>query len=278
MNFNRLRTHDPDVTIVVGNGDTVQEFECYQLILSMSSEVFDVMLSTAMKESHSSRIELPDKDPQDWPLFYSFIDPKTCRNAKIDTSNVMKLVPWFHQFQIEQLLTECDEIMEAYLCSKAPQNWRKLTEAQFEKLIKWTNFSGMYQLPLTLELSSGQIKSVLQGPYECVTAQSLKTLLPLVADNEIVWESIQEYLPADAAVVASGGPFSDRMALSQNPLLPYLLEAGLQRKRETGDSRFVTLETQIIDALQSKRTDHKDATVARCLKEVKGVIARYKTN
>lgn len=266
------------MTIVVGSGDTIQEFECFQLILSMSSEVFDIMLSTAMKESHSSRVELPDKDPQDWPLFYSFIDPQTCRNAKIDTSNVMRLVPWFHQFQIERLLKECDEIMEAYLFSKAPQNWRKLTEAQFEKLIKWANFSGMYQLPLTTGLSSGQIKSVLQGPYECVTAQSLRTLLPLIADNEIVWESVQEYLPADAAVVANGGgPFSDRLALSENALLPYLLESGLQRKRETGDSRFITLETQIVDALQSKKLDHKDVTVSRCLKEVRSVIARYKT-
>lgn len=270
----KLRSHPPDVVVVVGCGDATEEFEGYQLILRMASEVFDAMLSGSMRESHTSRIELPDKDPAEWKLFYSFLDPTACRNAKITTANVMKLVPWFHQFQVEELLKECDQIMEAYLYSKQPKSWLKLTEAQFEKLIKWAGFSNLYGLPLTLEMSSQQITEVLEGPYVCVTFQSLKSLQPLISDNDRVWGSIKQYLPSDTD--DSSGPFADRKTLACNDLFPYILESGLQRKRETGDPRLLSIESHVLDALQSKKSDHRDVIVAKCLKEVRLTIARYK--
>jgi hypothetical protein len=270
----KLRSHPPDVVVVVGSGDDAEEFECYQLILRMASEVFDAMLSGSMRESQTARIELPDKDPAEWKLFYEFIDPTACREAKITTANVMKLVPWFHQFQVERLSKECDQIMEAYLYSKQPKSWLKLTEAQFEKLIKWAGFSNLYGLPLTLEMSSHQVKDVLQGPYECVTFQSLKSLQPLISDNDRVWDSVKQYLPSEAS--DPSGPFADRNALAGNDLLPYILESGLQRKRETGDPRLISIETYVLDALQNKKADHRDAIASRCLKDVRLTMARYK--
>ena len=141
----KLRKHPPDCIVSVGNGDKREEFECYEVILCMASEVFDAMLGGSMKESHTSRIDLPDKDANEWTLFYKFIDPKTCREAKITTENVFKLVPWFHHFQMESLLQECDQVMNSYLISKQPTNWQKLTESQFEKLIKWAGFSKYVQ-------------------------------------------------------------------------------------------------------------------------------------
>jgi hypothetical protein len=268
----KLRNHQPDIVVSVGSGDGKEEFECYQLILVMASEVFDAMLSGSMKESKTSRIEFPDKDPNDWKLFYTFINPSTCRDAKINTDNVMKLVPWFHQLQILPLLTECDRVMESYLISKQPSNWHKLTENQFEKLIKWASFSNLYGLPYSLLVAIKQIKVVLSLPHDCVTLQSLKTLLPLLPDNDIIWKVVKEYLPVDAS---DGPDFSDRQSLSENHLLVYLIDSGIQRKRNSDNSKRTNFERYIYDELQKK--GHNTATIDQCLKEVLITITRYKS-
>ena len=50
----------PDVTVMVGKDDNIQEFEAYKVALSLASPVFDAMLSSDMSESNNSRIQLPD--------------------------------------------------------------------------------------------------------------------------------------------------------------------------------------------------------------------------
>jgi len=56
-----------------------------------------------MKEGEGGTINFPDKDPEEWKLFYNFISPdnigKTNCCAEIANDNVMILVPWFHEFQ-----------------------------------------------------------------------------------------------------------------------------------------------------------------------------------
>ena len=82
----RLKYQPPDVVVTIGSGDTKREFECYAVVLCFASIVFDTMLSVKMKERATHRIAFPDKDPKEWELFYSFIDPSTCRKAKIGKS------------------------------------------------------------------------------------------------------------------------------------------------------------------------------------------------
>ena len=107
----KLRTQEPDVIISVGSGSSKQEFECYKFILCYASEYFDTMLSLPLREAESSRIELPDKDPEEWKQFYEFIDPATNRNAKITEQNVWILAPWFDEYQMEYLHNQCDEFV-----------------------------------------------------------------------------------------------------------------------------------------------------------------------
>ena len=77
----RVRSQPPDVAVAVGQGDSKVEFECYGTLLSFASEVFDTMLSTNMKEKETNRIELPHKKPQEWEMFYDFIEN---RNATVE--------------------------------------------------------------------------------------------------------------------------------------------------------------------------------------------------
>ncbi|KAL7548667.1 hypothetical protein ACHAWF_011937 [Thalassiosira exigua] len=109
-----IRYQSPDVVVAVGSGDDMQEFECYKIALSFASPYFDAMLSSDMAEANSSRIEYPDKDPEEWKLLYKFLDPRRMGDSNSHVINVdvaMKLTPWFHEFQMESFVKKCDDVL-----------------------------------------------------------------------------------------------------------------------------------------------------------------------
>ena len=65
-----IRSQAPDVTVSVGSGESKQEFKCYKVVLSFASSYLDAMLSSSMKEGEIGHIDFPDKDPEEWKLFY----------------------------------------------------------------------------------------------------------------------------------------------------------------------------------------------------------------
>ena len=72
------------------------------------------MLSANMTENNESRIEFPNKNPDEWKMFYPFIDPfqiGEAKHASINDENVMTLVPWFHEFQLGSLHQQCDQFL-----------------------------------------------------------------------------------------------------------------------------------------------------------------------
>lgn len=143
----KLRSQDPDIIVVVGNDqdNNKQEFKCYSFILCYASDYFDTMLSHSLLEKQTSKIELPDKDPEEWKEFYKFMDPSSYyykynnynnrrrrkRNSKnekhveeeeeegdddndvvcVNKENARMLTPWFREYQMNDLCLECDEIM-----------------------------------------------------------------------------------------------------------------------------------------------------------------------
>ena len=108
----KLRSQPPDIIVAVGSGTNQKEFECYSQILCFASEYFDTMLSAPMRERTNARIEFPDKDPEEWKLFFNFIDPSTSHStaAQVNKDNVFILAPWFHEHQMDFLFEQCDEI------------------------------------------------------------------------------------------------------------------------------------------------------------------------
>ena len=107
----KIRSQPPDIIVAVGQGDNQVEFECYKLLLCCKSEYFDSMFSLPMKENETSRIDLPDKDPEEWKIFYEFFDPTASFIAEVTTENAMTLAPWFHEYQMNDLLEKCDNII-----------------------------------------------------------------------------------------------------------------------------------------------------------------------
>jgi hypothetical protein len=107
-----IRSSEPDLTIVVGNGNAIKEFQCHKAILSYASSKLDVIIS-AMASSTESRLILPYLNPEGWEPFYSCIDPSQNGLYLVDTElyeQVKNLAPWFAEFEMNNYLRCCEEI------------------------------------------------------------------------------------------------------------------------------------------------------------------------
>ena len=116
MGNKRIRSMPYDVIVSVGSGESAQEFECYKVVLSFASDYLDAMLSAGMKEEELGKISFPDKDIQKNGSSFTSLsllkgEGKQKNNAMVNPRNVMTLLPWFHQFQMEEYVHECDECL-----------------------------------------------------------------------------------------------------------------------------------------------------------------------
>ena len=171
----------------------MQEFHCYRVILSFASDYFDSMLSAEMIEKKTGRIEFPDKDPQMWQKFYSFIDPDKLRVAetiaKFDVKTAITFVPWFHEFQMTSFLAKCDEVLaERVEEIKADENESLYEYDDFVKdgglyeVVELLKLSCTYDLDKTKEKTELFICSLLENPQttsDLLNVERIKTLYEL---------------------------------------------------------------------------------------------------
>lgn len=67
----RLRSSEPDLQIILGNGDQLM---CRSLLLTNKSHYIDTMLSTPMREQETRTITFPDISPEIWKKMNHFLD------------------------------------------------------------------------------------------------------------------------------------------------------------------------------------------------------------
>ncbi|KAL3789293.1 hypothetical protein HJC23_000359 [Cyclotella cryptica] len=195
----RILSQEPDVTVVVGRGQSKQEFLCYGALLACVSPVLDAMLKSGMMESENRRIEFPTKDPDEWQLFLECIDPASAtlfrydnhfdesdfyiiddresqeseaivdvesnesdHNALLSRSNMMKLLPWFHELQMDAYLRTCDYIL--YLGERKYNFWKDISAVQSEKarLLELLSLSTKYDLERTRDVAERKVGDLLE--------------------------------------------------------------------------------------------------------------------
>mmetsp|Transcript_25025 Transcript_25025/g.42625 ORF Transcript_25025/g.42625 Transcript_25025/m.42625 type:complete len:126 (+) Transcript_25025:982-1359(+) len=61
---------------------------------------------------YTHRIDLPNRDPEEWPLVAAFLHPSHYNSNKprINQNNVDMLLPWFHDLQAMFLIKQCDKV------------------------------------------------------------------------------------------------------------------------------------------------------------------------
>lgn len=138
---------DPDVVVLVGLEQ--EQFQCYRVVLTLSSDVFYAMLSNSMSENERSTVVLPDMEPAVWKLFYSFIDPRSHRSAKITKFNIAILVPLFHRYH----MIECDEILKKVVEAVKTSDF-DCCGSVLDKLLPCLSMSATFGLQLSYEIAS----------------------------------------------------------------------------------------------------------------------------
>lgn len=210
---------DPDVTVVVGG----TAFMHHSFILCYASEYFDTMLSSGMQESENKRIEFPDKKPADWKLFYPFLEPRslsTAHTVRVTKDNAKAVLPWFHEFDMADLLHESDEkLWSSLLLFKRgyyPSNHRSLPErkATLMEIMEWTAMADMYGLQKTRQAMKKELMKAIADFPELIQKDLLQGMVPFWSkpDDRDLWLVIKSKLPAD---VTSNNSDSE---LQSNPL------------------------------------------------------------
>jgi len=231
-----LRSQPPDVIVTVGQGKKKIEFECYKYALCYNCEYFDSMLSLPMRENETSRIDLPDKDPEEWKTFYEFIDPATSFSAEVTNENAMILAPWFHEYQMEELLAKCDSIMESseflftYIGNESPgvdpvdylgdEGWFVIVSDDIdvvddmeervivaEKLLDYFSFCEQYSLEQSLDMTMDYLKEFMANAFH-VLKENLNILKKVFEIYKIHKEDINEYLSIDG-IFTPMNPYED---------------------------------------------------------------------
>ena len=156
-----LRSQPPDVIVAVGQGNNKIEFECYKYALCCNSEYFDTMLSLPMKENETSRIDLPDKDPEEWKVFYEFIDPSTSLLAEVTYEKAMLMAPWFHEYQMDVLLAKCDDILHHKIVSDD----NDLKIGNLKTLLDTCDFCDSFSLKQSLEKAIVEISIFVMNAF-----------------------------------------------------------------------------------------------------------------
>ena len=175
----KLRTQEPDIIVSVGSGSSKQEFECYKVILCYASEYFDTMLSLPLREAELSRIELPDKDPEEWKQFYEFIDPTTIMKAKITEQNALVLAPWFNEYQMKDLHDQCDEFVSSTLLNspsiKSTKRYKKhdgWTKEKIEHILEIHSICEQCALEKSTGVALKEIAKVMTHGYDLLAKNS----------------------------------------------------------------------------------------------------------
>ena len=203
-----IRSQAPDVTVSVGSGESKQEFKCYKVVLSFASPYLDAMLSSSMKEGEMSRVDFPDKDPEEWKLFHNFISPGkigTDNCAEISHDNVMVLLPWFHELQINYYVKKCDDYLaKSYFSGDMKPFWGKERQGRegsaeydarlgerknkFEAILGVLQLAHMYNLKSTkdaMERKISYLMDMLPQTHDLLDLPTVKTLLQLVLPLEL---------------------------------------------------------------------------------------------
>jgi hypothetical protein len=246
----KLRSVAPDVIVAVGD----KEYDCFKVALCCASDHFDTLFETATQENNNSRIELKDKDPKEWEIFYKAIDPLvrigevTPENA-IDEDNAVMLTKWFYDFKMDSHLKECDVILKKKFI--AATHWidhKKLqlsraywksaeSKDSFLQLIDLLKHSCTYDLRQTSSVANKTFGYLLEHELQLFTTNTVKVLVELCVpinsddDGNFVSEGKCKYLWKNHLSKFVNEHKDDLTVemINENGMFPLLLHAYMQQ-------------------------------------------------
>lgn len=235
------------------------EYECFKVSLCCASGYFDALLDCKTQEGKMSRIELKDKDPKEWEIFYRTIDPLVRigdiqPDSVIDKENAVMLTPWFYEFQMSSHLKECDLILKKKFIDathwkdyktlqldSAFWNSRESNES-FSELIDLLKHSCKYDLRQTSAVANKTFGYLLQHELHLFTTNTVRTMVELCTPIDIdssgnfISEGKCKYLWSNHLSKFANEHKDDLTVdmINNNEMFPLLLHAYMQQAMQEG--------------------------------------------
>lgn len=237
------------------------EYECFKVALCCASEYFDTLIESGTQEDNTCRIELKDKDPKEWEIFYQTIDPllrisEVRPDDIINEDNAVMLTRWFHEFHMTSHLKECDAILEKKFI--AATHWRDRKKLQLDKsfwksvarkesfmeLIDLLKHSFTYNLRRTSYVANKTFGYLLEHELHLFTTNTVKTLVDLCipvcedSDGSYISEGKCNYLWKNHLSTFVNDHKDDLTVdmINNNDMFPLLLHAYMQQSMKDKQS------------------------------------------
>ena len=234
MEFKKLKSIPTDVTVHVGEGKEMKTFECYRVVLGMHSIYFENMFASSMVEASSHVLNLPQFQPEQFELFYTFCLPSDGDSPELTVENVWLLAPLFHYFQTPGWLKKCDEVMAAKFPSKMGLYtelgfWISSEEKQLSMMKHFfphLNNCATWDLSIALEKGTTVLLEYLRENVDAIDMQVLTNMMDLSLDRRDVWNFIVKI--TDASALGIDTEYENAATLVKNEVMPCTFFCALQ--------------------------------------------------
>jgi hypothetical protein len=111
-----IRSSETDLTVVVGSGDKMKEFQCHTAILAFASTKLDSLVAKS-----DGKLSFPYMNSNDWVIFYNCIGPNN-NGAYLEDNGIdfhdahltkaKLLLPFFCEFEMDAYLKCCSHYLQ----------------------------------------------------------------------------------------------------------------------------------------------------------------------
>lgn len=232
-----------------------KEYKCFKVALCCASKYFDSMFGASETEDGKlSRVELKDKDPDEWEIFYKTIDPlvkiaEVRPGDIINKDNAVMLTRWFYEFKMASHLNECDAILKKEFIAATHWKdqsklhldksfWQSATRMEsFSELLDLLKHSCTYDLRRTTTVANKTFGFLLDYELQLFTTSTVKILVELClpidvdADGDFISKGKCSYLWSNHLSKFVNKHKDDLTIdmINNNEMFPLLLHAYVQQ-------------------------------------------------
>ena len=190
----KLRTMDPDLTIICrhGDGDNVKEksFQCHSAFLTMYSSYFDALLSSKMSESVTKQVTLEDVDPDIFDMALTLHEVPN--QDKIKLKDLLKVAKFYYRFQFHKVMPTVEPRIDEFLSKEWPESVYKLPDRYDDR-----DYDGEHEHQICScfyypKKSDADLELLIEASHlvECLSLQSLYEKVDHAIIAELCGDSI----------------------------------------------------------------------------------------
>jgi BTB/POZ domain len=183
----RLRFSDPDLQIVVGEGEEQKTYEYYSPIMATHSSYIDHALAAPMREQESRSLTFPEIHPPDWDKMMSYLHAGAPAPQSVD--DVRVVLNWYDKYDFDSGLEICDRVLGG-IDFNAESNLDHAMAAV--ELVYQHSHRMTSSLPKAKKFISDMLGSDVDA-FRFFEIKHIRQLIPALRTEPDLWEKMQNF-------------------------------------------------------------------------------------